>query len=164
MKFKYLLPLFVMTMFTGCLSEEEILKSILGDPVAIADGDYESACIEDTETSGSSKTTVEIAGDSKSVQVDVYTSADCTTGVTLGSAEPFELSEFGFGNNTALMEVNHSTEGEIFIPYHVDGNGDLYVGASKDSIGEDPAEAFTDFIDAPTGSGSTKLDKLPDPS
>ncbi|MGH1469380.1 MAG: hypothetical protein ACRBBP_10995 [Bdellovibrionales bacterium] len=156
MKLKYILPLFLLLGFTGC-EEEEILKSILGDPVAIADGDYVTDCIPDG-SGGSSITSLTVSGNatSRDIQVDVYTSADCTTGETLGTPEQasIELAEYGFGNSVSFF-----TEGAAKLPYHVDSEGALYIGVSADSSGE-PAEIFADFIDDPTNSGGTKFNFL----
>ncbi len=157
MKLKYILPLFLLLGFTGC-DEEEILKSILGDPVAIADGDYATDCIPDGQ-GGSSITSLTISGNatSRDIQIDVYTSADCTTGETLGTPEQasIELAEYGFGNSVSFL-----TEGALKLPYHVDAQGALYLGVGVESSGE-PIDIFTDFIDDPTNSGATKFNFIP---
>ncbi len=157
MKLKYILPLFLLLGFTGC-DEEEILKSILGDPVAIVDGDYATDCIPDGQ-GGSSITSLVVSGNatSRDLQIDTYTDVACSVGETLGTPESaaIALAEYGFGNGVSFM-----TEGAAKLPYHVDANGDLYIGVSVESSGE-PVDIFADFIDDPTNSGATKFNFIP---
>lgn len=166
MKFKYLLPLLLTSLFTGCLSEEEILQSVLGDPVAVADGIYQTDCL--VENAASSRIYLEISegATQRTVQTELYAGDEtCTTLTDDGTADAqttnIELANFGFGNGISFFKEKDPELGELQVPYHVDGD-DLYLGASEEAIeGSEPADIFSEFINDPKNTAGFKFTLQP---
>lgn len=167
MKIKYLLPLFLVSFFTGCLSEEEILQAVLGDPVPVQDGNYQTECL--VEGGASSRIYLEIANGAteRTVQTEVYagdTICDVVTDDGIATAETtvIELANFGFGNNISFFTEDNPSLGELQVPYHVEGDV-LYLGASEEAVeGQEPADIFSNFIDDPKNTAGFVFTLVPD--
>lgn len=164
MKLKYILPLFLLTMFTGCLSQEDILEHVTGGAVDIPVGDYVSEC----KINGSDSSTIHLAVSSSPAQrtivIEAFTGVtDCSGSGVPGDADvaTFELANLNFGNNTSYLTEDSPTTGVTNTPYHVDGT-DLYFGVDVDGIisGGSPASLFSAFIADPVNTADTKFMKL----
>jgi len=169
MKIKCLLPFFLVSFFTGCLSEEEILQAVLGDPVAVTDGYYQTDCL--VEGGASSRIYLRIENDAtqRTVQTEIYAGDDfCDTvtddGTATAETTTIELANFGFGNSVSFFTEDNPNLGELQVPYHVDGH-DLFLGASEEAIeGQEPQDIFSDFIDDPKNTAGFKFTLQPPPS
>lgn len=143
---KYILPMFLLA-FTACdVSEEDILKSIVGEADPVPLGTYVSDCIPDLDAGTSSVETLELVEGSYTIAVSDYpSSTNCTGSQTINPPGPVLVADFSgvdLGSNVSYFT---DLSGNFF-PYF-SSEGVFAIGDSITDIGANVQETFQDFAD-----------------
>lgn len=144
MKLRILFTCLIMAMFTGCLSEEDILESVLGEAPNVPAGTYSAECNNDG--TDSSQLILTLTATTRSVVEMTHLGAlDCSTA---GSAGTPDDAAIAFSDQSLGDDISYIEEAGEFIPFQYK-DGVLILGFAV-ADASDPS-VFAAFVEDPEG-------------
>lgn len=167
---KYFVGFVAFLSLTAC-NQEDIIKSLLGNPEEPVAGYYESNCrpgkVEHGNKNGSEKYRVTLNEDkTRSLNLDIYVSVtDCSGAAdsTLSNEGTIEYSGVNLSDGVSFLKDTTSSENiEEYRPYKYDKDqGILYLGAAASELPANPGDAFAEFIASPESNADITLHLQP---